>query len=261
MMFDEQGVLRRFHQILVQEIHARNPQGLSAPFTVAEIYQDLVPYRSHRDQIGVEMSADYEHALIRLLAGEGNFLIMESKTACQEIQEELDSPNPNTGLYREFAAAEVRLNPDKLDAALLVEAVATTTEEEPMDEDSREEEVSMDPVEKLEVKPLGADLASPEGTGAEGEELDSGESLHQVSEWESPSPPSEGVLIAEDAPEDSELPFEHCPWCRENLPQRPGVRFCPFCGSNVRLIPCPACGEELELNWRFCVACGTEVQS
>ena len=26
-------------------------------------------------------------------------------------------------------------------------------------------------------------------------------------------------------------------------------------------IPCPTCGEELEVNWRFCVACGTEVTS
>lgn len=71
--------------------------------------------------------------------------------------------------------------------------------------------------------------------------------------------------VAESAGKEDEetldLPFDTCPWCRENLPQRPGVRFCPFCGSNVRLVPCPACGEELELNWRFCVACGTEVAS
>jgi hypothetical protein len=25
------------------------------------------------------------------------------------------------------------------------------------------------------------------------------------------------------------------------------------------LVPCPACGEELELTWRFCIACGTEI--
>jgi hypothetical protein len=54
---------------------------------------------------------------------------------------------------------------------------------------------------------------------------------------------------------------EACPWCRENLPGREGVNFCPFCGSNVKVVPCPTCGEELELNWRFCVACGTEVPS
>jgi hypothetical protein len=29
----------------------------------------------------------------------------------------------------------------------------------------------------------------------------------------------------------------------------------------VQLRPCPACGEELRLNWRFCIACGTEVES
>ena len=54
---------------------------------------------------------------------------------------------------------------------------------------------------------------------------------------------------------------ENCAWCREKLPDRPGVNFCPFCGMSVKLVPCPECGEELELNWRFCIACGTEVSS
>ena len=121
MTFDEQEVLGRFHRALVREIHAKNPEHSASPFSVAEIYQNLVPYRTHRDEIGVEMNADYEHALLRLLAGEGDFLTIESKTARQEIREELDSPNPNTGLYRDFAAADVRLNPEKLDVDYLDE--------------------------------------------------------------------------------------------------------------------------------------------
>ncbi|TFH66333.1 MAG: hypothetical protein E4G90_04100, partial [Gemmatimonadales bacterium] len=121
MTFDEQEVLGRFHRALVREIQTKRPEHISSPFTVAEIYQNLVPYRTHRDEIGVEMNADYEYALLRLLAGEGDYLSIESSTARQEIREELDSPNPNTGLYRDFAAADVRLNPDMLDETLMEE--------------------------------------------------------------------------------------------------------------------------------------------
>jgi len=266
MIVDEHGVVRRFHQTLVREIHGRDPQRLGSPFTVAEIYQDLVPYRTHRDRLGVEMNADYEHALLRLLAGEGGFLTMESEAVSKEMREELDSPNPNTGLYREFAAADVRLNLDKVDAELLAAAAAPGPGEvEIMAEDRMEDQITLESGDDLGVEAPGVDEAPSEGADSTDpemeEELASGESVHQVSELEPRSPRREVAHPVKDVPAEDDLPFENCPWCRESLPQRPGVLFCPFCGSNVRLVPCAACGEELELNWRFCVACGTEVQS
>lgn len=278
MTFDEQQVLSRFHRALVRELQAKNPEHLSSPFTVAEIYQNLVPYRSHRDEIGVEMNADYEHALLRLLAGEGDYLTIESRTARQEIRDELDSPNPNTTLYREFAAADVRLNPEKLDEGLLEEiseelAMAAVMGEEElevehMDEGGLEEgygseEGSEGRFEKLEVEPIGASLARPHEEEEGSEELASEEVPVELSdESESPEGEDRAPGPEEEEEEEGELPpFENCPWCREALPQEARVRYCPFCGSNVRRVPCPSCGEELQLNWRFCIACGTEVTS
>jgi hypothetical protein len=282
MTFDEQEILDRFHRALVREIHARNPEYINFPFTVAEIYQNLVPYRTHRDELGVEMNADYEHALLRLLAGEGDFLSIESSTARKEIREELDSPNPNTGLYRDFAAADVRLNPEKLDVAFLdelsQEAAAETVHEsttnpddeeimeEDMDEDVIEGDVGEEDVaegdhEVLEVEPIGASLVSLQ---EEGGEVASDEVPVEVSDdMEGGEVEGDATMVDLDSVgEEEDLPpFENCPWCREELPQQARVRFCPFCGSNVRLVPCPACGEELRLNWRFCIACGTEVKS
>jgi hypothetical protein len=52
---------------------------------------------------------------------------------------------------------------------------------------------------------------------------------------------------------------ENCRWCREELPKKAALRFCPFCGTDVNLVPCQSCGEELEPSWRFCIACGTHV--
>lgn len=100
----------RFHRVLVESIRDRSPSYLSDRFTVAEIYQFLVPYRTHRDRLGVSMSGDYEDTLLRLLAGEGDLVVLESDSARRRIREELESRNPNTGIYREFAAAEVRLS-------------------------------------------------------------------------------------------------------------------------------------------------------
>ncbi len=251
MTLDERETLQRFHEALVREIRERGPEQLLSPFTVAEIYQDLVPYRTHRDELGVEMNADYEYALLRLLSGEGDFLFMDSPRAREELRKELESPNPNTGLYREYAAAEVRLNQELIgeESSGPEHGPTKTTEAREADYDRVETagsvgatEASLDPATPEGL--LDEEAEPPEGLADE--ETDAGED-------------SDVVASGHRAEEDPGLPFDTCPWCKENLPQRPGVRFCPFCGSNVRLVPCPACGEELELNWRFCVACGTEV--
>jgi len=274
MTFDDQEVLGRFHRALVRQIYARDPDQIESPFTVAEIYQNLVPYRTHRDEIGVEMNADYEHALLRLLAGEGDYLSIESKTARQEIQEELESPNPNTGKYRDFAAADVRLNPDMIRDEMFQDVTPIVETTGPFDEDLMEVDVMAeeevvggfedgvgspdDAFEKLEVEPLGANLGPIDEVEVE-EKLDSDVLPAEVS-GESDDPGTLEPVLVEEEKEDLP-PFKNCPWCREDLPQQARVRFCPFCGSNVRLRPCPSCGEELRLNWRFCIACGTEVES
>ena len=224
-------VLERFHRALIEEIQTQRPEYLTGPFTVAEIYQNLVPYGSHRDRIGVEMNGDYEDALLRLLAGEGGYLILESEPALRDLRAELDTPNPNTGLYREYAAVDVRLNQAYLD--LSASAVRESTDL--MDELNAQDPVSM------------ADLAPSEAA----------EDLAIV-------PPAvdvfQGRKKAAATNSEGQQP-ESCQWCRAELPVRENLNFCPFCGTDLKLIPCPACGEELEMQWRFCISCGTEVSA
>ena len=73
----------------------------------------------------------------------------------------------------------------------------------------------------------------------------------------SPTEPVEAV--EESAPEQGD--GGACAWCRAELPKRSNLNFCPFCGTDVNLVPCPGCGEEVEPGWRFCIGCGTEVHS
>ncbi|HUF74757.1 MAG TPA: zinc ribbon domain-containing protein [Longimicrobiales bacterium] len=228
-MSESNHVLERFHRALIEEIQTHRPEYLTGPFTVAEIYQNLVPYGSHRDRIGVEMNGDYEDALLRLLAGEGGYLILESEPALEDLKAELDTPNPNTGLYREYAAVDVRLNQTYLD--LSASAVRESTDL--MDELDAQDPVSM------------ADLAPSEAA----------EDLAIV-------PPAVDVFQSRPPKSNDDGPTpESCQWCRAELPARDNLNFCPFCGTDLKLVPCGACGEELEMQWRFCIACGAEAGS
>ena len=47
-----------------------------------------------------------------------------------------------------------------------------------------------------------------------------------------------------------------CRYCTSKLPQGRKVVFCPNCGQNLTVANCSACGAELEVAWKFCVACG-----
>lgn len=220
-------LLDRFHEVLVEQLRERREGDLEGPFTVAEIYQHFVPYSVHRDRLGIEMNGDYEDVLMRLLAGEGGYLELESDHARDRLRDELESTNPDTTLYREFAAVDVRLAGDVREADPV--SMSTLAPEEVEEVEEVEEGVEVERAERAQgsVEAEGvADEAPPAGPAA---------------------PTSESADQAA------------CLWCREELPDRPGLNFCPFCGTDVRVVPCPDCGEALEPRWLFCIACGTEV--
>ena len=49
-----------------------------------------------------------------------------------------------------------------------------------------------------------------------------------------------------------------CKWCHSDLPNPDTLNYCPFCGTDLRLVPCGSCGAELGPGWRFCASCGSE---
>lgn len=97
----------RMYLCLAGELRQKQADPFEAPVTVAEIYQDLISYRKVRTKLRFEMNADYEHTLLRLLAGEGNHVRLEPREAREELITELRSANPNVGLFRNFAACDV----------------------------------------------------------------------------------------------------------------------------------------------------------
>ena len=282
-MPQSEEVLERFIEALVQEITDTRPEYLTTPFTVAEIYLNFVPYRSHRALIGVEMNGDYEEALLQMLSGEGDCLLVDSSVARQEMQKELAGPNPNTSLFHEFAAADVRLHPrrvpldvgrgSEVGAAEVPEADTIDPEMASTVGGAAELEAEKELEAERELEVGGTGPAEP--TAAPPEDIEPVEVLRSepgrsdedgvvghIETASAPSPVSHEPASAGNVSTDGQPSdvLTVCRWCREALPACESVNYCPFCGSDLRPSPCQECGEAMEARWHFCISCGADVR-
>jgi hypothetical protein len=246
------AALHRLHECLARELRRRG--SLEQPVTVAEIYQDLVPYREVRAEIGVDMNADYEHVLLRLLSGESGLARLEPAEARAELRLELEMPDPNVTMYRKFAGCDVWVAPGSDANGGPLQPARRPSRYAPAVPARREGEAA----------PLGI----PDWLAA----IDR--------DTPRPAPPAPAVSAASPAlpraaPPAPRVPRPRpaprpqtgrggqaapgrraCVGCAGELPDGRQVRFCPHCGADQERVPCVACGEELEASWRFCIACG-----
>lgn len=213
----------RLFRKLVEVLAADDPGRVRRPFTVEDLHEHLLPYRRYRGELGFDSIEDYEVALLRLLAGDGGYVTLEPARAREALALEAQAINPETGAYRAFGDATVRLD---------LQAVQAVMNEE------------------TAYQPPAFPLPQPR-TPAEAEEA-RGEGLV-----------FEAVAGAEEAGEAVSTRRGHaarCPACDGELPTGRTVAFCPFCGERLAGAPCPACGERVEGGWRYCPACGHEVR-
>ena len=131
-MIADPTVLDRISDRLVRTLSAGGPDQLSASFTVAEIVQALVPYRTYRSELRVDTLQDYEHAVLEMLAGERGLLVVNPDTV-DGIRKELASPDPDTGLLRRLASVEVRLGAVRMPIADTVRSPMARPEEDRRD--------------------------------------------------------------------------------------------------------------------------------
>ncbi len=256
--------LDRILQRLVQRIRAEYAEYMNRPFEVSELYQNIVPYRHHRREMGIETNQDYELALLRLLAGERGYLIGDASMQ-DAVKHELASPNPNTALFREFAAARVSLSPE---AARRYEQMVTG--------DGKPDDVrTVSAAPPPPPRPAAAPPIPRPAPSAQPTQPSAG-----VSAMPSPPPPLRAPTpppaeyyaapplsdrAAGSATRGASMPSAvaagSCRYCGGSLPQGRRVTFCPHCGQNLAVQRCPACSTELELGWKFCTTCGRAVAS
>ena len=211
------------------------------------------------------MNADYEHALLRLLSGERDLVRLEPASARDAIERELDSSNPNVGMYREYAGCDVWVSNvpgyiDNPDHDALFAAVLDDDEEddEDYDDDAGYDDADSDSGWSTADAP-GADIDD-----------DAADVISNVATFEMAEDANQAEPEDADAVEasetgrdraDGEVRHERaaggrCAYCDSALPTHRAVRFCPYCGADQTTRPCDSCGESLEPGWTFCIACG-----
>lgn len=254
--------LDRLLQRLVQRIRAEFPEYMNRPFEVSELYQNIVPYRHNRRELGIETNQDYELALLRLLAGERGYLMGDASMQ-DAVKREVASPNPNTALFREFAAARVSLSPD---AARRYEQMSSGDSQP---DDVRTVSAAPPPRPAAPPPPPARPAPTPSVAqpSAGMSAMASPPSPPRVptpppAEYYAVPPTSDRAASAgRSAAMASAVAAGGCRYCGGSLPQGRRVTFCPHCGQNLAVQRCPACSTELELGWKFCTTCGRAVAS
>ena len=198
---------------------------VAVPFPASEVYERLVPYRSNRSALNVATHQDYEMAVLRLLAGERNYVQLEPETVREAMQREIATINPDPAYFRSFPDAQVMVNGRAAERVLLADrAYAPTTpdEDEDLADTTGENPV---PVQYMPPpRPSSVRAAASPASGAK--------------------------------PKDP-LAANRCEYCGGGLPGNREARFCPHCGQPQEGdLRCQGCGNELDVGWAYCLACG-----
>jgi hypothetical protein len=221
-------VARLFRELVYTLADAR-PAYLHQAFQVSELYQDIVPYRLFRSRLQFDTNEDYEMALLRLLAGQRGYAVLEPAEARDVLAQEAEAINPFPGAFRDFAGARVTLDP---------EAVRRVLEARDSYAPAPPPPAVADPARPPTSAPAPAAHAPPDAAGAHAPLV--------------PGSPPAYTLAAGAASE--------CPSCRRALPRHRAVVYCPYCGRQVAPTRCPRCDTELEADWTYCITCGHTVK-
>jgi hypothetical protein len=225
--------LDRLFRRLVVNLAQLDPGRVHGPVDVVEVYQKLVPYRTHRTDLHFDTNEDYEMAVLRLLAGERGYALVEPAEVREALAREVVEVNPDPGFFKRYGSAKVTFDPGHVREALGGLAVgdeeAPPLEAAPAPEPAMELDAAGEP-EAADAAPDSAEDAVPFALDEEA---------------------SAGV-----APRRSSAP---CSFCGGELPVGRAVIFCPHCGQNVGVVHCPSCGTELDFGWKFCITCGRQM--
>lgn len=288
--------VERMYRHLVRTLRTNSPQQLTQPFTVADLYQSILPYRLHRRDLGLETNQDYEMAMLELLSGARGYLEVDDRMR-DTLTASLRSPNPDPMVIREFSQTPIALDPEGLRRLEQEEqpgmgasnagaatgagpgaAGAAAAQSRGLEIPIRPSgggragasgsgagaSASAAPVRESTTGPFraSATTAGPggaAGAGAAGAAGSSGFAARPGTQGAPAIPPSaESSTGTRRVPRPISVPSSGatCQHCNGALPAGRDIVFCPHCGQDLTIAHCPACGSELEHEWKFCVTCG-----
>ncbi len=272
--------LDRLYRRLVQNIRGMAPELLTRPFELSQIYQEIVPYRTNRRELGFDSNEDYELAVMQLVGGLRGYLNADSELQ-KMMRAELSSSNPDLASFRVYATSVVALAPEPLraleqeiarrgvgsaatagagarpaasDAAALAARATETFDATPATpfraEESKFAPKAPPPRATAPTAPHVAQAPRPAAHEARASLAQPPSALERMG----PPVPRESTRASA-----SEHEAGGCRYCGGVLPDGRKVTFCPHCGHNLTVQHCPACGTECEVDWKFCITCGRDV--
>ena len=255
--------LDRTFRHLVNTIQARYPAYLTQPFEVAELYQNILPYRHHRRELGLDTNQDYELVLLQLLSGARDYLVVDDRMR-ERLSRELASPHPDPGAFREFSTSQIALSPAAVrriqsgaqgEGEPALAGAGRTAPSEPTQRfaPQRASVSAAGPSSASNAPTAPVSVPAPRRTSAPV----SNNSV--ASNGPSTAPRALATTpVAAAKPSNTIVPQagEQCRYCNGALPAGRRITFCPHCGQNLTVVNCLACGTELELGWKFCTTCG-----
>jgi predicted nucleic acid-binding Zn ribbon protein len=175
--------------------------GRAYPTTVHEVVDNLLPYRRYRDLLGFTTLEEYEHTLLRLLAGERGYAEAEGE-ARDAAARELAAVSPDLAAWRTVARRQLVLQPARIPAPppLPPRGPAATNAPPPLT------------AQAPSSPPTEVDVPSPAQRFVTASEL--GGSCRYCSKA---------------LPDGRRLVF--CPYCGQNLT----TRHCPACSTELEL--------------------------
>ena len=201
---------------------------VAVPFPAADVYERLVPYRSNRARLNVATHQDYEMAVLRLLAGERNYVQLEPENVREAMQREIATINPDPAYFRSFPEAQVMVNGRAAERVLLADRAYAPPSTAEADEEL---------LDTTGENPFPVPFVSPSAFRAP-----------------PPAPPAPRVPVARS--KDALAP-DQCEYCGGVLPANREARFCPHCGQpREGDLRCQGCGGELDVGWAYCLSCG-----
>lgn len=207
--------LDRLFALLVEAL-ARETR-VAVPFPAADVYERLVPYRSNRSRLNVATHQDYEMAVLRLLAGERNYVQLEPETVRDAMQREIATVNPDPAYFRSFPDAQVMVNGRAAERVLQADRAYAPAR--PDEDDEVMDATGENPVPFL--------------------------------------PPTAFRTPVPQAKIKDPLSADQCEYCGGMLPKDRKSHFCPHCGQPQEgALKCPGCGGELDVGWAYCLNCG-----
>jgi len=257
--------LDRTFRHLLNTIQARYPTYLAQPFEVSELYQNILPYRHHRRELGLDTNQEYELVLLQLLSGARDYLVVDDEMR-ERLARELSSPNPDPRVFREFSTSRVAMSPAAIRRfesgnvaaePVLVGAGTSSTANEPAQRATSHRQPAA--ASSTAPRNTASTATAPASMSAQPPAPRRAASATSSATTGPRAAASPGGASARGSQTVVPESGEQCRYCNGALPAGRRITFCPHCGQNLTVVNCLACGTELDLGWKFCTTCGRPV--